>query len=260
MPQEKREKWLICCACGLPVDVLPKETILDCLQAGDLELQGQFVPGSNYTLLVEVTSPAGQCIAVYKPVRGERPLWDFPFGSLEKREVAAYLVSETLGWDLVPPIVFREDGPLGPGSVQVFIDHDPNYHYFNFVPEDVLKLQPSVVFDLLINNADRKGGHFLIDKNRHIWLIDHGLCFHQETKLRTVVWDFAGTAIPEYLLEDVKNFLYRLSKDVSLQHNLEQLISTKEIIALRQRGKNLLEYRVFPAPDKNQRQFPWPPV
>ncbi|MCE5206975.1 MAG: SCO1664 family protein [Chloroflexi bacterium] len=242
------------------MDVFPKDILLDCLQTGKLELQGQFIPGSNYTLLVEVISPPGRFIAVYKPVRGERPLWDFPYGSLEKREAAAYLVSEALGWELVPPVVFRMDGPLGPGSVQVYIEHDPNYHYFNFSPADIERTRPVVVFDLLINNADRKGGHFLIDNNRHIWLIDHGLCFHKQDKLRTVVWDFSGTPIPDNLLADVEEFLHKLTNDEPLQQNLGRLILPEEIDALRQRGMNLLKSRVFPKPDEKQRQFPWPPV
>lgn len=242
------------------MDLLPKDTILNCLQTGKLEMQGQFMLGSNYTLLVEVITASDKFVAVYKPVRGERPLWDFPFGSLEKREAAAYLVSDSLGWDLVPPVVYRSSGPMGPGSVQVFIDHDPNYHYFTFAPEDVERLRPAVVFDLLINNADRKGGHFLMDANSHIWLIDHGLCFHRQNKYRTVVWNFAGTPIPDPLLADLDKFLKKLAVDETLRQNLGELILPEEIKALRERGAQLLREPVFPEPDETERQFPWPPV
>jgi uncharacterized repeat protein (TIGR03843 family) len=242
------------------VEMLPKDTILNCLQTGQLDLQGQFVLGSNYTLLVTVITPPEQFVAVYKPERGERPLWDFPFGSLEKREVAAYFVSDALGWGLVPPVVYRQDGPMGPGSVQVYIEHDPNYHYFNFNKTDANRLRPAAVFDLLINNADRKGGHFLIDESRHIWLIDHGLCFHQQDKLRTVVWDFAGEPIPTTLLADVERFLQKLAADEMLQHNLGNMLRPEEIRSLRQRGERLLKTKLFPLPDEQQRQYPWPPV
>ena len=140
-----------------------KEKIIGALQNGNLELQGQFVIGSNYTFLALLKYKDIEMPVVYKPDKGERPLWDFPYGSLGKREVAAYLVSEALGWGHVPSTVYREDGPLGPGSVQQYIEHDPNYYYFNFNEDDVQKLRPVVIFDLLVNNADRKGGHILQD-------------------------------------------------------------------------------------------------
>jgi streptogramin lyase len=120
---------------------------------------------------------------------------DFPRASLARREVAAYLVSEALGWRLVPPTVYRKDGPIGSGSLQLFIEHDPGYHYFTFSDADRQRLHPVAIFDLLINNADRKGSHLLLDPDGHLWLIDHGLCFHREDKLRTVIWDFAGEPI-----------------------------------------------------------------
>ena len=242
------------------MDLLPKDSLLNCLQTGELEMQGQFMLGSNYTLLVQVVTASDRFVAVCKPVRGERPLWDFPFGSLEKREAAAYLVSDTLGWDLVPPVVFRESGPFGPGSVQVFIEHDPDYHYFTFEPEDVQRLRPAVVFDLLINNADRKGGHFLKDSKSHIWLIDHGLCFHRQDKYRTVVWDFAGSPIPNNLLTDIDQFLRKLAEDNSLTRKLGELILPEELDALKKRGTRLLRDPIFPEPDETERQFPWPPV
>ena len=152
------------------------------LQQGEMTVQGEFLWGSNYTFLVQVEHEGTQLAAVYKPSRGERPLWDFPTASLAHREVAAYLVSEASGWQLVPATVHRKDGPAGAGSLQVFIDHDPEYHYFNFSAEDRQRLRRVALFDLLINNADRKGSHILIDPDDHLWLIDHGaaLYFHHD--------------------------------------------------------------------------------
>ncbi len=165
--------------------------------------------GSNYTFLVNVHHPAStrgaghvqELQAVYKPSKGEQPLWDFPDATLAHREVAAYLVSEALGWNFVPYTALREDGPYGPGSIQQYIAYDPNYHYFNFTDEDKARLAPVMLFDLLCNNADRKGSHVIFEEGTHkMWLIDHGLCFHEEDKLRTVIWDYAGQSIPDELL------------------------------------------------------------
>jgi uncharacterized repeat protein (TIGR03843 family) len=166
------------------------ELIQKILLTGEIELQGQFVLGNNYAFLVKVTKDGETCQAVYKPSRGEQPLWDFPEESLSKREMAAYLVSQALGWNLVPATILRKEGPFGIGSLQRYIEHDPNYHYFNFIDEDRARLHPAAVFDLLVNNADRKGSHILVDHEKKIWLIDHGLCFHEEEKLRTVIWAF----------------------------------------------------------------------
>ena len=172
------------------------------LQKGELELKGQFMLGSNYTFLVNVHHDGKELQAVYKPSKGEQPLWDFPDTTLAHREVAAYLVSEALGWDFVPYTALREDGPYGPGSIQQYIEYDPNYHYFNFSDEDKARLEPVMLFDLLCNNADRKGSHVIFEEETHkMWLIDHGLCFHEEDKLRTVIWDYAGQPIPDDLLK-----------------------------------------------------------
>src|SRR5512147_1070354 len=182
------------------------DDILTVLQKGKLVVQGKFLWGSNYTYLAEVEHEGTTLEAVYKPTRGERPLWDFPTSTLALREVAAYVVSEALEWRLVPPTVYRKKGPLGPGSLQLFVQHDAEYHYFNFNKEDHERLRPTAMFDLLVNNADRKGSHILIDPDRHIWLIDHGICFHVEDKLRTVVWDFAGESLPDELCAAVSRF------------------------------------------------------
>ena len=162
------------------LNILTKDQILTALQTGEIDLQGQFVLGSNYTFLARLTFESSSFPVVYKPLRGERPLWDFPIKTLGKREAAAFVVSEALGWDLVPPVVFRQKGPFGAGSCQLFVEHDPEYHYFRFSEDDHQRLRPAALFDLVINNADRKGGHILVGTDGHLWLIDHGICFHIE--------------------------------------------------------------------------------
>ncbi len=130
-----------------------------------------------------------------------------PASSLAKREVAAWMVSQALGWQLVPPTVYRRKGPFGKGSLQLFIPHDPNRHYFSMTDAEKESLKVVTVFDLLINNADRKGSHILWDESGHLWAIDHGICFHRDYKLRTVIWDFIGQPIPQEFLEDIRTFL-----------------------------------------------------
>jgi hypothetical protein len=209
---------------------------------------------------VEINQNNFGFLSVYKPVRGERPLWDFPAASLAGREVAAYLVSEALGWNLVPPTVYRQNGPQGPGSLQLFIEHDPEYHYFNFSTEDHQRLRPVVLFDLLINNADRKASHILIDSEDQIWLIDHGICFHIEDKLRTVVWDFAGENIPAELCADLTRLRENMNLDADLNANLQAHLSPHEIAAITRRAERLLASGRFPNPRPNHRPYPWPPI
>jgi hypothetical protein len=234
------------------------ETLKAALQFGEFELKGQFMLGSNYTFLVDVTHEGQTYSAVYKPSRGEQPLWDFPENTLALREVAAYQVSEALGLNFVPFTILREDGPYGPGSLQQYIEYDPEYHYFNFRGEDKLLLQPVALFDLLINNADRKGSHVFFETDTHkLWAIDHGVCFHEEEKLRSVIWDFAGQAIPEDLLVSLASFRLRLATDPTL---LAPYLSPEEIAALLTRGEGLLTARVFPRPPADRRAFPYPPV
>lgn len=227
------------------------------LQTGELELEGQFTWGSNYTFLVRV---GGQLEGVYKPVRGEQPLWDFPPETLAGREVAAYLLSEALGWQLVPPTVLRAEGPFGPGSLQYRVKHDPELHYFTFEDAVRQRLRPAAVFDLLANNADRKGGHILLGEDQHIWLIDHGICFHEEPKLRTVVWDFAGEPIPAELLDAVRDLQAKLRAGSPLAEQLAAYLSPAELDALRQRAAALLAQPAFPHPPEDERYMPWPPV
>lgn len=237
-----------------------KDAILEALRKGTFTLQGQFLNGSNYTFLGDLTYAEQAFQVVYKPVRGEQPLWDFPHGSLARREVAAYLVSEGLNWGLVPPTIFRKDGPLGPGSLQYYVEHDPEDHYFNFAEPDRQALRPVVLFDLLLNNADRKGGHILRDKQGCVWLIDHGLCFHVEDKLRTVVWDFSGETIPTELLEGVGRLIEQLQEDQPQQVELARYIRPGEISAMLARARRLCDLGHFPSPPSSRRSYPWPPV
>ncbi len=235
-------------------------TVLNALQNGEITIKGEFVWGSNYTFLAEVCQDADVIQTVYKPSRGEQPLWDFPPASLARREAAAYLVSEALGWQLVPPTVYRKKAPIGPGSLQLFIEHDPELHYFNLTTTDRQRLRPVALFDLLINNADRKGSHILFDNSHHLWLIDHGICFHADDKLRTVIWDFAGESIPEKLSADLSIFCQALAPDTDLYRSLLELLSQKEIKALAKRATHLTSIRKFPQPNPNERSFPWPPL
>jgi hypothetical protein len=241
--------------------LVEKSTTITALQKGNITLQGQFLNSSNYTFLGLCEYENSPLRVVYKPSRGERPLWDFPAATLARRETAAFIVSEALGWELVPPTVYRRRGaPAGAGSVQLFIEHDPEYHYFNFTPADRQRLRPVVLFDLLVNNADRKGGHILVDPIHHLWLIDHGVCFHVEHKLRTVIWDFGGEAIPPELQADLKRLASLLEPEGTTALQLKGLLNPKEISALKERAMQLAAAEFFPTPDAVRRPFPWPPV
>ena len=210
--------------------------------------------GSNYTFLVDVHYQDTTVQAVYKPSKGEQPLWDFPESTLALREVAAYLVSESLGFHIVPFTILRDQGPYGTGSLQQFIEYDPEYHYFNFSDDDKELLKPVVLFDLLVNNADRKGGHvFFEDETRKLFAIDHGICFHEDDKLRTVLWDFAGQKIPDDLLS-------RLQLSPSLLADLEPYLSPGELSALCARAESILKKRLFPRQPRDRRAMPWPPL
>ena len=235
---------------------LPPETSQVVLESGEIELKGQFTRGNNYTFLVNVSYEGNEVQAVYKPMRGEQPLWDFPENTLAGREVCAYLVSQALGFGMVPFTLLR-DGPLGPGSLQQYIDHDPNYHFFTFKPAELERLRPVVLFDLLVNNADRKGSHILVQKRtRKLYLIDHGLCFHFEDKLRTVIWNFAGEPIPVDLLAALASFRAK----EALPALLAPFLNPEEVAALLQRAETLLLAGWFPFPPEDRRAFPFPPV
>ena len=224
------------------------------LRHGDYEITGQFALGSNYTFLVAVHYEDREYPAVYKPSRGEQPLWDFPENSLASREVAAYLVSEHLGFQIVPFTTLRDDGPYGAGSLQQFIEYDPEYHYFNFTDEAKQLLKPVALFDLLCNNADRKGSHVFFENGTHkLYAIDHGICFHEDNKLRTVLWDFSGQKIPQDLLAP-------LSKVTSLLPSLEPYLTPRELSALCARAESILKRGVFPRQPRDRRALPWPPL
>lgn len=238
--------------------------LLETLRLGEIKIKGEFLWGSNYTFLVDVELNGNALKGVYKPTRGERPLWDFPAASLARREAAAYVVSEALGWALVPPTMYRRKAPLGPGSLQLYIEHDPEYHYFTFNERDLQRLRPVALFDLVINNADRKGSHVLIDPADHIWLIDHGICFHVEEKIRTVIWDFAGEPLPEELCAGLHVFRQKFDisteKRSELETELKAFLSLAEIKAIAQRVDRLLEAGRYPAPNPYRRPYPWPQI
>ena len=247
-----------------------KAEVLRVLQTGTMEIEGVLPWSSNYAFLVRVCEEAHEFTAVYKPRRGERPLWDFPRGTLSFRERAAFIVSDSLGWDLVPPTVLRKGGH-GLGSVQLFIAHDPNQHYFSLEgdPHFRLPLQKMTLLDYAINNADRKGGHVIIERTDgdcaplspvQLWGIDHGICFHSDHKLRTVIWEYAGDPIPEELLADLEKFHEKLKgPGGELRSRLTELLSEVEYAALNQRVGTLLTRKVFPVPGPG-RHYPWPPV
>lgn len=223
------------------------------LAEGRMELLGMIRGSSNSALLVEVCHENRSAWAVYKPREGERPLIDFAPG-LHRREHAAYLLSEALGWGLVPPTVVREDGPFGVGSLQLFVQHDPLAHYFTLyddVPESHDALRRIALFDVVANNADRKGGHVLHGVDGRVWGIDHGLCFAAGYKLRTVVWDFGGDPVPEDLLDAVAPLAD------AVPEQLAGLLTSPEVFALQQRVRRLLERPVLPV-DATGRRIPWP--
>ncbi len=233
--------------------------VLELLTQGRLETEGLLPWSSNYTFLAIVSYNGNRCLAVYKPRSGERPLWDFPEGTLCLREVATYVVSQALGWPYVPPTVLR-DGPHGLGSVQLYIDADPEEHYFTLQEQYVEDFQHVAALDYVINNADRKSGHCLLGSDGRIWAVDHGVTFHTLPKLRTVIWDFAGQPIPDPILNDLEAFHSQLTPGDPVQTALQRLLARDEIDALRQRVRDLLRNRVFPRPDPHRRHIPWPPV
>ena len=231
------------------------ERELTLLTEGRVELLGRIMSGSNATFLAELSCGDDSAWAVYKPVAGERPLADFDAG-LHSRERAAYLLSEALGWGIVPPTVVRADAPLGVGSLQWFIEGDLGEHYFTLYedsPETHGALARIALFDYVANNTDRKSGHVLRGADGHIWGIDHGLCFSAAFKLRTVIWDFAGDPIPEALLDDISPLATQVPAD------LAELLNDAEVAALQRRVQRMLQERVLPV-DRTGMRYPWPLV
>ena len=239
---------------------LSSDRALEILEKGTVtEEHGMIRWSSNYTFLLSVTHDDISLLVVYKPQRGERPLWDFPDGTLCHRERASFLLSEALDWQIVPPTVLR-DGPRGFGSMQLFVDHDPEYNYFSFDASLRPQLARLVVFDCVANNADRKGGHCLVDEDNHLWGIDQGLTFNASHKLRTVIWDFAGEPIPKELMNDVSRICEQFNRpENTLRCELEKLLDLQEIAALDRRIQRILKTGRFPKPGPGP-NYPWPPV
>ena len=236
--------------------------VVELLRQGTLTLAGLLPWSSNYTFLGQVTAGQASVPVVYKPSRGERPLWDFPAGTLAGREVAAYVISAALGWHLAPPTVLRK-GPHGRGSVQLFVDVNQDAHFFTFRDDPVYRrsLQALALFDVIANNADRKGGHCLAAADGGVVAIDQGLCFHVEPKLRTVIWDFAGDPIPPDLAADLRLLAADLTAaDSVTMTQLAALLAPAEIAALQTRLAALLAQGCFPDPPEDRRPYPWPLV
>lgn len=231
------------------------------LQQGEIEILGRLPYSSNYAFLARLHHEGDEVVAVYKPRQGERPLWDFPGGTLAAREAAAYLVSEAAGWNLVPPTVLREDGPAGPGSFQLFIDHDPNRHFFVLLHEgrDRDAFRHFAAFDAAINNADRKAGHVLEDPDGRLWGVDQALSFNVEPKLRTVIWAFAGERIPALVRGRLETLQAALAPGGSLEDSLQSLLDGAEIAETRARVELLLRRGTFPEPS-GPYAMPWPLV
>jgi uncharacterized repeat protein (TIGR03843 family) len=239
---------------------LTADRILGLLSNGEIEVEGLIPWSSNATLLVTVRDEELSSLAIYKPQGGERPLWDFTFGTLGLREVAAYLVCDALGWGMIPPTVLRQ-GPHGLGSVQFFIHAQDDAHYFTIQddPNYTSDLMRLAAFDVIANNADRKSGHCLVDHQGKLWAIDNALTFHDEPKLRTVIWDFATQPLPEGVLADLLSLQAILDKGAQLTQALEQLLSAGEVAAFRQRLRRLIDAAHFPEPGPG-RVVPWPLV
>lgn len=229
---------------------------LDRLTTEPIEVLGVLPYASNYTFLARAGGPDG-LLAVYKPRRGERPLWDFAHGTLANREVAAYLVSRAGGFDLVPPTVLRNDAPLGPGSLQLFVEHDPDRHYFTM--EGERDFHEIAAFDVVINNADRKGGHVLEDESGKLWAVDHGVTFHVEPKLRTVIWSYAREPVPTPVLAKLRSLREALEEEVGLRHELSELLSPAEADAVARRASRLLSEKRYPEPEVHY-PLPYPLV
>ena len=240
-------------------DIFEGDQLLNIMKNGQLEMEGLVPWGSNYTFLVRICHEVGEIDAIYKPSKGERPLWDFPEGTLCLRERAAYLVSEALGWHIVPQTILRK-GPHGRGSVQQYVDHDTEEHYLTFQGQFIEQLQKVALFDVIINNADRTSGHVLLGADDRIWAIDHGVCFHTDYKLRTVIWEFAGEPIPTDLTNDLNAFQKALEDPTSeIYQQLSELLSVQEIAALANRAGRLVSRGIFPHPGPG-RHYPWPLV
>ena len=231
---------------------MPTNELIEILLHGQVETVSRMPHSSNATFLVNVRCNDKEVRGIYKPLKGERPLWDFEPG-LHRNEVAAYRLSEAMGLGIVPPTVLR-DGPFGEGSVQLFVDVDVQQHYFTIFEqrEDLHdQLRAMCAFDIIANNTDRKGGHCLIDAEDKIWAIDHGVCFSPDFKLRTVIWEFGGEELPENLRAVIEPLIEAVPLDISA------LLSSEQVVALQERAQWICEGGAFPI-DRSGTRYPWP--
>ncbi len=237
---------------------LDDATAMRLLREGRLEVAGRLVEATNMTLYCTVRQGDNVAACVYKPIRGERPLWDFPDGTLAAREVAAYEVSAASGWRIVPPTVYR-DGPFGPGMVQLWVEADAETDLMVLIRSRNPALRRMTVFDAIVNNADRKGGHLLPLPDGHVYGVDHGVCFSAEDKLRTVLWQWRGKPLPR----EAVNMLVRLEKDLErgrLGRRLRELLTPREVQATYDRVRRLLDTGIHPFPSEDWPAIPWPPI
>jgi hypothetical protein len=241
-----------------PTPFLDSEAQERLLREGRIKVRRLMPDCSNYTYLAQVRGKDGaEARAIYKPAQGETPLDDFADGTLGKREVAAYLVSAALDWQVVPLTVYRSDGPMGQGSLQQFIVADTGEHYFTLMPARADDFRTMAAFDVIVNNADRKSGHCLLDGDGHIWGVDNGLTFHSLPKLRTVIWEFAGEEVRANLRRDAQRLANELIAGAGWVKNLRQLITAAEIRAMAQRARRLCEEGRYPEP-ASRWAYPWP--
>ncbi|MDX6222820.1 MAG: hypothetical protein QOD91_1874 [Frankiales bacterium] len=238
-----------------PVDE-SRLSLLSLLRDGELTIEGRLVDASNATLYCRVEADGVARTCVYKPIAGERPLWDFPDGTLAYREVAAYEVSAATGWDIVPPTVFR-DGPYGPGMCQLWIDVDEEVDLAALARSNHPDLRRMSVFDAVINNADRKGGHLLPTPDGHVYGVDHGVCFSVEDKLRTLLWRWRGQPLPGEALAVLRQLLDGLRGELGT--TLRGLLSEPEVVAVEHRLRRLLSTSKHPLPSEDWPAIPWPP-
>jgi conserved hypothetical protein len=237
-----------------PGDSSPE--VLTLLRQGEITVEGRLLDASNATLYCTITHQDLRAACVYKPVRGERPLWDFPDGTLAGREAAAYLMSQATGWNIVPPTVLR-DGPFGPGMVQLWINADTSVDPRRLVRAGGTPLRRMAVFDAVINNADRKGVHLIPLPGGHVYGVDHGVCFAAEPKLRTVLWGWAGQALTDEAIDMLSRL--RAHLEGALARSLADLLTTREINATIARVEALLSRRRHPEPSGEWPAVPWPP-
>jgi hypothetical protein len=239
-----------------PASSLEPDDALRLLRDGELDIEGRLVDASNATLYCSITLDGVTANCVYKPIAGERPLWDFPDGTLAGRELSAYLVSVVTGWDIVPPTVMR-DGPYGPGMCQLWIDVDPNVDLGVLARSRIEPLRRMAVFDAVVNNADRKGGHLLPVPGGHVYGVDHGICFSTDDKLRTLLWTWRGKALTDEAIDVLS--LLRAELEGPLAQGLAELLTYQEVLATAYRVDRLLRTGCHPMPSSDWPPVPWPP-